>query len=272
MVKEQKTQKNVAILVDYENIHVTLHKFFDVNHFDVTNLPAEIRKIGEEYGRVVFAKAYGDWTTRTKAIITAFGMNLIECKHVFPKVSGQDRSDISVVIDAMELLFTKHDIDNYVLFSGDSDFRELAIKIESKGKNIIVCSFSTATSEDLKKAAGYDFIPLEDRLNLNLRGKNMVSPDPINWRPLVKSIAYLKNWNFIGWSTYRNKYLAGIYPEINWHDYGSQDEVGNKDNFLEKAVSEGIIEKYKAQYNGSEVAAIRLNVDDEIVKEVLSKK
>ena len=272
MVKEQKTQKNVAILVDYENIHVTLYKSFDVNHFELSALPIEIRKIGEEYGKIVFAKAYADWTTRPKGIITAFGMNLIECKHVFPKASGQDRSDISVVIDAMELLFTKREIDNYILFSGDSDFRELAIKIESKGKNIIVCSFSTATSEDLKKAAGYDFIPLEQRLNLNLCKKYEISPGPMNWKPLVKSIANLKTWQFIGWSTYRNKYLAVIYPEVNWHEYGSQDEVGNMDNFMERAVSDGILEKYKVQHKGGEVVAIRLNTENEIVKEVLSGK
>ncbi len=261
---------NVAIFVDYENIHISLHRHFKTTNFDYAMLPKEIRKIGQEYGKIVFAKAYADWTTRTKAIITAFGMNLIECKHVFPKVSGADRSDIAVAIEAMELLFMREDIETFIIFSGDSDFRELAIKIESRGKNIIVCGFDCTTSEELKKAASYNFIPLEERLKLErIELITPPSPSSINWKPLIERISRL-SWNFIGWSSFRNKYLEGLYPSINWDDLGTKDKTGNQDDFLELAVSEGIIERYIAKHENQDVTAIKLNVNNEIVKQVLS--
>jgi len=262
---------NVAVFVDYENIHVNLFKYFETNGFDFEKLPQEIRAIGKEYGKIVFCKAYGDWTTRSKAIIMAFGKNLIECKHVFPKMSGEDRSDVSIVIDAMELLFTRKDIGTYVLFSGDSDFRELALKIQSRGRSIVVSAFTFATGEDLRNAADYKFLALEERLGLKrLDESSFLDASKIDWKPLIQKMMGLSHWEYIGWTKFRNTFLENCYPQINWDDIGIKDRNGNKDDFIEAAVTDGVIERYSKQIEGGSVTAIQLNQNHDLVRQFMS--
>lgn len=265
---EQKSV--VATLIDFDNIYITLKKDLRESDYDWTDLPGHFRRISKNQGEIVFAKAYANWANRGIPIMTSFGRNLIKLEHVFPKTNGTDRSDSSIIIDAMKLLYTQKKITHFILFSGDSDFRELAVEIMSEGKTIVVCSFSSNIAADLRLAADYNFIPLENELGLTGLVKSSPMIDSVDYGPLIRSINNLRTWEFIGWTRYRDTYLAANYPSIDWASHGSKGIQGNKDDFLERAVQDGVITVGDASYQGATVKAILLNRKDNLVKEILS--
>lgn len=258
----------VATLIDYDNIYVTMKEDFVIDDFKFETLPQVIRRISLNIGKINFARAYANWANRGPAIMQSFGANLINVVHVFPKENGKDRSDASIIIDAMKLLYTNKRISNFVLFSGDSDFRELALEINGMDKNITVCCFSHVLGKDLYAASDYKFIALEKELDLK-RKEIKSLPDFVDYRPLIRSVARIE-WQYVGWSAYRNRYLGATYPSIDWAKYGPRDEVGNKDDFLEKAIQEGIIKKGEAKDNNQIIVrTIVLNQEHPIVTETI---
>lgn len=265
---ESLTKPCVATFIDYDNIYVTLKEDFITDNFEFDTLPAHFRRISSSIGRVNYAKAYANWMNRGAGIMQAFGANLINVTHVFPKKNGKDRSDASIIVDAMELLYTKKNISHFVLFSGDSDFRELALKITSMDKTLCVCCFSHVLGADLRAAADYNFIPLEGELKLHRKPKagEAASDD---YSPLIRSLSRVK-WDYIGWVRYRDTYLASTYPNINWEEIGARNKEGNLDAFLERAVQDGVIKREEKKTDFGSVMTIKLMKNNTIVKEVLS--
>lgn len=265
---ENQDKPCVAVLIDYDNIYITIKNDFISDSFKFETLPITIRKISLEIGKINFAKAYANWADRGPAIMQSFGANLINVVHVFPKANGKDRSDASIIIDAMKLLYTNRKISHFILFSGDSDFRELAMEITSLDKNITVCCFTHVLGRDLYAAADYRFIPLERELELQRKDiKSSLSFD--NYVSLVRSIHRL-DWQYVGWVAYRDKYLETTYPRIDWGSYGPGDAKKNKDDFLEKAVQAGIIKRGQAMDTHKKlVTTIVLNKENKVVNETL---
>lgn len=268
---EKQVKPVVATFIDYDNIYITLKNDFDTKEFDFSTLPNHFRRIACDKGAVVFAKAYANWADRGLPIMTSFGANLIKLEHVFPKANGKDRSDASIIIDAMQLLYTNKKVTHFLLFSGDSDFRELALHITGLGKTIMVCSFSHVLGADLRRAADFNFIPLEIELGVTQPAPKPVNNSAVNYGPLIRSISRL-DWKFIGWTEYRDTYISANYPSIDWSTYGVKSEEGNKDDFLERALQDGVILRRSEPYKGSKVTTISLNKQHPLVKELISSK
>ena len=112
-------------------------------------------------GSIVVKKAYCDWDRykEFKATMHASAFELIEIPHV--RQSGKNSADIRMVVDALDLCYTKAHVDTFVIVSGDSDFSPLVSKLRENAKVVIGVGVKNSTS-DLLIANCDEFIYYDD--------------------------------------------------------------------------------------------------------------
>ena len=147
---------NMALFCDFENIALGV-KEAEFPRFD-------IRKVLEKLllkGNIVVKKAYCDWA-RYKAFKSPMheaSFELIEIPHV--RQSGKNSADIRMVVDALDLCYTKEHVDTFVIISGDSDFSPLVSKLRENNKTVIGVGVKSSTS-DLLMANCDEFLFYDD--------------------------------------------------------------------------------------------------------------
>jgi uncharacterized protein (TIGR00288 family) len=137
-------ERTLAVFFDFENIGIGLNHRRD---------RFEINKVVErlvEKGKVVAKKAYADWSrfAQYTAPLHEAAIELIE----IPRrgQTGKNSADIRLVVDAMDLAYSKEHIDTFVIVSGDSDFSPLVSKLKELGKHVIGLGLAEATSDLLR--------------------------------------------------------------------------------------------------------------------------
>ncbi|HUL91260.1 MAG TPA: NYN domain-containing protein, partial [Burkholderiales bacterium] len=112
-------------------------------------------------GSIVVKKAYCDWDRykEFKAPMHSASFELIEIPHV--RQSGKNSADIRMVVDALDLCYTKSHVDAFVIVSGDSDFSPLVSKLRENNKTVIGVGVKKSTS-DLLVSACDEFIYYDD--------------------------------------------------------------------------------------------------------------
>ena len=155
MSVKPKTQ-NMALFCDFENIALGVR--------DARYAAFDIQKVLERLllkGSIVTKKAYCDWDRYKmfKKGMHEAAFELIEIPHV--KVSGKNSADIRMVVDALDLCYTKEHIDTFVIISGDSDFSPLVSKLRENNKTVIGVGVKHSTS-DLLIANCDEFIYYDD--------------------------------------------------------------------------------------------------------------
>jgi len=133
---------NLALFCDFENIALGVR--------DARYDKFDIRRILERLllkGSIVVKKAYCDWDRykEFKPSMHHAGFELIEIPHV--KQSGKNSADIRMVVDALDLCYTKTHVDTFVVISGDSDFSPLVSKLRENNKAVIGVGVKNSTSE-----------------------------------------------------------------------------------------------------------------------------
>src|SRR6188508_2543456 len=111
---------NMALFCDFENVALGVS--------DAKYAKFDIDKVLERLllkGSIVVKKAYCDWDRykEFKASMHEASFELIEIPHV--RMSGKNSADIRMVVDALDLCYTKTHVDTFVIISGDSDFSPL---------------------------------------------------------------------------------------------------------------------------------------------------
>jgi uncharacterized LabA/DUF88 family protein len=138
----------VAVFIDYDNIEISVTEVFGRN-IDVDW--SRIFNYASQVGRVVVRRAYADWAeaaSRQRPLLS-LGVELI---HVNSK-RGKNAADIRIVLDVMELFYTKSDSFTHVLLvSGDGDFTELVHRLRAGGKVVIGMGISGTTADYLVNA------------------------------------------------------------------------------------------------------------------------
>lgn len=124
--------RNIAVFCDFENVAIGVKE----GHYP----DFRIRPILERLllkGSIVVKKAYCDWDRykEYKRDMHEAAFELIEIPHV--RQSGKNSADIRMVVDALDLCYTKSHIDAFVIISGDSDFSPLISKLKENGKSVI---------------------------------------------------------------------------------------------------------------------------------------
>ena len=147
---------NMALFCDFENIALGVR---DANYekFDIGKVLERLLLKGS----IVVKKAYCDWERYKafKAPMHEASFELIEIPHV--RQSGKNSADIRMVVDALDLCYTKSHVDTFVLMSGDSDFSPLVSKLRENAKTVIGVGVKNSTS-DLLIANCDEFIYYDD--------------------------------------------------------------------------------------------------------------
>lgn len=147
---------NMALFCDFENIALGVR--------DARYDKFDIKKVLERLllkGSIVVKKAYCDWDRykEFKATMHEAAFELIEIPHV--RQSGKNSADIRMVVDALDLCYTKAHVDTFVIISGDSDFSPLVSKLRENNKYVIGIGVKDSTS-DLLSANCDEFIFYDD--------------------------------------------------------------------------------------------------------------
>jgi uncharacterized LabA/DUF88 family protein len=148
--------KNMALFCDFENIALGVK--------DAKYKKFDIQKVLERLllkGSIVVKKAYCDWERykEFKGVMHEAAFELIEIPHV--RQSGKNSADIRMVVDALDLCYTKSHVETFVIISGDSDFSPLVSKLRENNKVVIGCGVKNSSS-DLLVSNCDEFIYYDD--------------------------------------------------------------------------------------------------------------
>jgi uncharacterized protein (TIGR00288 family) len=155
MTKTER-ERNLAVFIDLENLAMGFQ--------NQRKIRFEVQKVLErlvEKGKLVVKKAYADWS-RYPSYTAPFHEAAIELIEI-PKRSqtGKNSADIRLVVDAMDLAWSKTHLDTFVIVSGDSDFSPLVSKLKENGKHVIGLGMKGSTSDLLRDNCD-EFIYYED--------------------------------------------------------------------------------------------------------------
>ncbi|MEO9061110.1 MAG: NYN domain-containing protein [Nitrosospira sp.] len=147
---------SMAVFCDFENVALGVR---DANYEKFDIKPVLERLLLK--GSIVVKKAYCDWDRYKtfKATMHEANFELIEIPHV--RQSGKNSADIRLVVDALDLCYTKSHVNTFVIISGDSDFSPLVSKLRENAKQVIGVGVKQSTS-DLLIANCDEFIFYDD--------------------------------------------------------------------------------------------------------------
>lgn len=156
---------SMALFCDFENVALGVR--------DAQYEKFDIKPILERLllkGSIVVKKAYCDWERYKgfKATMHEANFELIEIPHV--RQSGKNSADIRLVVDALDLCYTKSHVNTFVIISGDSDFSPLVSKLRENNKQVIGVGVKQSTS-DLLIANCDEFIFYDDLVRENQRAQ-----------------------------------------------------------------------------------------------------
>ena len=148
--------KSMAVFCDFENVALGVREA-KYDRFDIGKVLERLLLKGS----IVVKKAYCDWERykEFKAPMHGASFELIEIPHV--RQSGKNSADIRMVVDALDLCYTKSHVDTFVIVSGDSDFSPLVSKLRENDKTVIGVGVKKSTS-DLLVSACDEFIYYDD--------------------------------------------------------------------------------------------------------------
>ncbi|MYN46602.1 NYN domain-containing protein [Pseudoduganella sp. FT93W] len=160
---------SMALFCDFENVALGVR---DANYDKFDIKPVLERLLLK--GSIVVKKAYCDWDRYKgfKAPMHEANFELIEIPHV--RLSGKNSADIRMVVDALDLCYTKSHVDTFVIISGDSDFSPLVSKLRENAKKVIGVGVKQSTS-DLLVANCDEFIFYDDLVRESRRAKRDAS-------------------------------------------------------------------------------------------------
>lgn len=141
-MSKKSTVQNMALFCDFENIAIGVEEA-KYAAFDVSKVLERLLLKGD----IVVKKAYCDWNRyrKFKASMHEAAFELIDIPHL--RVSGKNSADIRMVVDALDLCYTKAHVDTFVIISGDSDFSPLVSKLRENNKTVIGVGVKNSTSE-----------------------------------------------------------------------------------------------------------------------------
>lgn len=160
------TDDTLALFCDFENVALGVK---DANYpkFDMQLVLERLLL----KGNIVVKKAYCDWDRykQFKPVMHDAAFELIEIPHT--RMSGKNSADIRMVVDALDLCYTKDHINTFVIISGDSDFSPLVSKLRENDKVVIGVGVKNSTSELLMNNCD-EFLMYDDLMRKSDSKKN----------------------------------------------------------------------------------------------------
>lgn len=231
-----RSEITLAVFVDFENLALgardSKHGRFQVDL---------VLKRLLERGRIVFKRAYCDWT-RYKEYMKEFHANGFEMVDIpQSSVSGKNSADIRMVVDAIDLCYSKTHIDTFALLTGDSDFSPLASKLKENDKRVIGCGVRSSTSDLLAGNCDefmfYDDLIRESKRVRPKRKKGQSAKQQEAFERLAATVSSLEAEYDPLWGSIVKQTVKRVYPGFNESYYGYQNFSG----LLEDAAEHGSI-------------------------------
>ncbi|MCE3263567.1 MAG: hypothetical protein K0R43_2646 [Pseudoduganella sp.] len=168
---------SMALFCDFENVALGVR---DANYEKFDIKPVLERLLLK--GSIVVKKAYCDWDRYKsfKGPMHEANFELIEIPHV--RLSGKNSADIRMVVDALDLCYTKSHVNTFVIISGDSDFSPLVSKLRENNKRVIGVGVKDSTS-DLLVANCDEFIFYDDLVRESRRQRQTSGRDVREQQP-----------------------------------------------------------------------------------------
>src|SRR5712671_837195 len=155
-MSKNERERSLAMFVDLESLAMGFQ--------NQRKTKFDIQKVLErlvEKGKLIVKKAYADWS-RYQGYTQPFHESAIELIEIPKRTqTGKNSADIRLVVDAMDLAWSKPHVDTFVIVSGDSDFSPLVSKLKENGKHVIGLGMPDSTSELLRDNCD-EFIYYED--------------------------------------------------------------------------------------------------------------
>lgn len=250
-----------VIFMDYENIYWSMKQQYGVAP-DLDRLITGLREMGERAGgQVCLMHAYADFDHEEfRGLMSDLQRRSVEPRHVFSKNyedgTRKNAADIEMSLDALELMYTRSDIDTFVLVCGDRDMIQVIRKLRARGKQVHVVAVEKTMSKDVMSFAN-QFTTIEALLG-------MLPPAAYDMEMMIRKLDSAEGGKpFVGLK-YFLRTLAG------------SDIVDRKTyELVNQAIAEGIIHTYKVPNPKDEMfptTACKLNREHELVKRVLGEK
>jgi uncharacterized LabA/DUF88 family protein len=243
-------EQRLAVFIDFENIALGVrdaqYKKFDIN--------LVLQRLIEK-GRIVFKKAYADWT-RYSEYKREFHEAAIELIDIPQRgYTGKNSADIRMVVDAMDLVGSKGHITTFVICSGDSDFSPLVSKLKESDKNVLGVGVKNSTSNLLISNCD-EFIFYEDLVR-ETRAlpsiENLPKKQQDVFRLMLDSIQALQRENYdVIWGSMVKQTMQRKQPYFNetYYGYKSFSEL------LEDAERKGLISLKKDAKSGGYIVSV----------------
>jgi len=229
----------IAVFVDFENLAIGVR--------DMKSGNFEIRLVLKrllEKGRLVYKRAYCDWRNYADAVreFHAQGIELIDIPQ--SKMSGKNSADIRMVVDALDLCYSKQHIDAFALISGDSDFSPLVSKLKENNKRVIGCGVKSSTS-DLLIANCDEFIYYDDLVRAATKsrrtpkkGKTKADKKQEAVDQLLEVLESIEQDYDAVWGSALKQAVRRVYPGFNEGYYG----YSSFSQLLKDIADKGLIE------------------------------
>ncbi len=218
----------IAVFLDYENLAIGVRQMRG-GSFKVDLI---LRRLLEK-GRVVFKRAYCDWSNY-RDITREFHSHGVEMVDIpQSRASGKNSADIHMVVDALDLCYQKPHIDTFALVSGDSDFSPLAAKLKENEKRVLGCGVKSSTS-DLLISSCDEFIYYDDLIRAEkpkrTRSKGAVPADAKKeeaGEQVLEIVRSLERDYDPVWGSMVKQTIRRVFPGFNeeYAGYGSFAEV-----------------------------------------------
>jgi len=231
-----EAERTLAVFIDFDNIALGFKGKKD-KRFDIQKVLERL----VEKGKIIAKKAYADWAdyAEYKKPLHEAAIELIDIPKRF--MSGKNSADIRLVVDSIDLCYSKDHIDTFVIVSGDSDFSPLVSKLKENGKRVIGLGMKESSShllinncdefiyyEDLERPVG---TPPKIEQDLPKQKKEA-------FQLLVDSVVALVRENKeVLWSSLVKETMKRKKPSFNesYHGYRTFSDL------LEDAEKEGIV-------------------------------
>ncbi len=249
---------NMALFCDFENIALGVREA-EFPKFDIDKVLERLLL----KGNIVVKKAYCDWARykEFKSPMHEASFELIEIPHV--RMSGKNSADIRMVVDALDLCYTKEHVDTFVIISGDSDFSPLVSKLRENNKIVIGVGVKNSTS-DLLIANCDEFIYYDDlirtaekttatRKKSGGKGKNDEAFDRV-----VEVLHSIEQDYDPLWGSALKQAIGRVYPGFNESYYGYR----SFSDLLVDLESKGLIELEYDESRGNYKVRVK-KTDDE---------
>ena len=177
MPRSDSATPNMALFCDFENVALGVREA----RYDAFDIKRVLERLLLK-GSIVVKKAYCDWERYKdyKTVMHQAAFELIEIPQ--RRVSGKNSADIRMVVDALDLCYTKSHVDCFVIISGDSDFSPLVSKLRENAKTVIGVGVKNSTSDLLMSNCDefifYDDLVRESRRRSSARAKPAASDKP----------------------------------------------------------------------------------------------